>query len=583
MALVDLFATHPEVGIKVVGLIGSAREARAAGRAGLWLANYADAEDVLARADVDGVVLCSSDVNPALLDLLIRGEQTREPRPLPRPGPVGHRLPPRRRPCPIAHQPLLYVEPPSLSPAAAAAEAGVRRDGRDRARWSCWHRCCALVALLIKLDDRGPVLFRQQRVGRDGVEFSMLKFRSMCVDAEAQLAALRAAGNDRSGPLFKLDGRRPAGHPHRPVHPGDQPRRAAAAPQRRARRHEPRRAAAGAGLRGRRVPGRAQRPSRRASRHHRAVAGRGPRQPVVRGLPPPRPVLRRQLVARARPRDPRRAPSSRCSCGRCSSPAAARSRADAAAPPPSPPARARRFGRRGLCRGSALWQTRRRCASTSPRPRTHPVAHRPHLPRAPFDLPTSGGRSLFGPEPAPTATRPPAPPPLPADPENPMQLTGAQALIKSLEQEAVEVIFGLPGGCILPGVRPAAGVDDPPHPRAPRAGRRPHGRGLRPRHRAPRRGDGDVGSGGDEPRHAADGRVHGLDPDGRHHRAGPDLRHRQRRLPGVRHRRHHPLGHQAQRARDDGPGPAAGHPPGVPPRLDRAPGPGPRSTCPRTS
>ena len=35
-----------------------------------------------------------------------------------------------------------------------------------------------------------------------------------------------------------------------------------------------------------------------------------------------------------------------------------------------------------------------------------------------------------------------------------MQLTGAQALIKSLEQEAVEVMFGLPGGCILPAYDP---------------------------------------------------------------------------------------------------------------------------------
>ena len=35
-----------------------------------------------------------------------------------------------------------------------------------------------------------------------------------------------------------------------------------------------------------------------------------------------------------------------------------------------------------------------------------------------------------------------------------MQLTGAQALIKSLEQESVEVVFGLPGGCILPAYDP---------------------------------------------------------------------------------------------------------------------------------
>ena len=49
------------------------------------------------------------------------------------------------------------------------------------------------------------------------------------------------------------------------------------------------------------------------------------------------------------------------------------------------------------------------------------------------------------------------------------------------------------------------------------------------------------GPGGDQPGHAADGRLHGLDPDGRHHRSGADRGDRQRRLPGVRHRRHHPL------------------------------------------
>jgi lipopolysaccharide/colanic/teichoic acid biosynthesis glycosyltransferase len=65
-----------------------------------------------------------------------------------------------------------------------------------------------LIALLVKTEDRGPVLFRQQRVGRDGVEFEMLKFRSMCVDAEAKLAALRAT-NERHGPLFKMDGADP--------------------------------------------------------------------------------------------------------------------------------------------------------------------------------------------------------------------------------------------------------------------------------------------------------------------------------------------------------------------------------------
>ena len=60
-----------------------------------------------------------------------------------------------------------------------------------------------LVALAIKLEDGGPVMFRQTRVGLKGQTFDCLKFRSMCVDAEARLAAL-AAQNEGAGPLFKM-------------------------------------------------------------------------------------------------------------------------------------------------------------------------------------------------------------------------------------------------------------------------------------------------------------------------------------------------------------------------------------------
>lgn len=42
----------------------------------------------------------------------------------------------------------------------------------------------ALIAIAVKLDSPGPVIFRQQRLGRDGRVFDMLKFRSMCLNAE---------------------------------------------------------------------------------------------------------------------------------------------------------------------------------------------------------------------------------------------------------------------------------------------------------------------------------------------------------------------------------------------------------------
>ena len=58
-------------------------------------------------------------------------------------------------------------------------------------------------AIAIKVTSRGPVLFRQERVGRDGRTFEVLKLRTMVVDAEDRLADLMAR-NESDGPLFKL-------------------------------------------------------------------------------------------------------------------------------------------------------------------------------------------------------------------------------------------------------------------------------------------------------------------------------------------------------------------------------------------
>ena len=62
----------------------------------------------------------------------------------------------------------------------------------------------ALLALLVRLDSSGPILFRQDRVGLQGRTFDMIKFRSMCCDAERQLADLRVH-NTINGHAFKLD------------------------------------------------------------------------------------------------------------------------------------------------------------------------------------------------------------------------------------------------------------------------------------------------------------------------------------------------------------------------------------------
>ena len=59
------------------------------------------------------------------------------------------------------------------------------------------------VALLIKLDSKGTVLYRQQRIGKAEQAFTMLKFRTMGADAESRRAELLPV-NQGAGPLFKL-------------------------------------------------------------------------------------------------------------------------------------------------------------------------------------------------------------------------------------------------------------------------------------------------------------------------------------------------------------------------------------------
>jgi exopolysaccharide biosynthesis polyprenyl glycosylphosphotransferase len=109
---------------------------------------------------------------------------------------------PRTSIRPVAGLPLLHVEHPELS-------------GGRRVIKSAFDRTVALCALIvlspalaaisiaIHAGSRGPALFRQVRVGRDGREFTVLKFRTMVIDAEQRKAAL-VAHNDHDGVLFKL-------------------------------------------------------------------------------------------------------------------------------------------------------------------------------------------------------------------------------------------------------------------------------------------------------------------------------------------------------------------------------------------
>jgi exopolysaccharide biosynthesis polyprenyl glycosylphosphotransferase len=109
---------------------------------------------------------------------------------------------PRIRTHPVAGLPLLHVDEPRLSHPARFLKG-------------CIERVAALAllvlvspvllgcAIAIKATTKGPVLFRQRRVGRNGETFMLLKLRSMVADADKMVIDLQDS-NETDGPLFKM-------------------------------------------------------------------------------------------------------------------------------------------------------------------------------------------------------------------------------------------------------------------------------------------------------------------------------------------------------------------------------------------
>jgi exopolysaccharide biosynthesis polyprenyl glycosylphosphotransferase len=98
--------------------------------------------------------------------------------------------------------PMLHVEHPRLHGGSRMVKELVDRVGA-LLLLVLFTPVLLAVALCVRLTSRGPVLFRQVRVGRDGQMFRIFKFRSMYVDAEARLSELRHL-NEHDGVLFKM-------------------------------------------------------------------------------------------------------------------------------------------------------------------------------------------------------------------------------------------------------------------------------------------------------------------------------------------------------------------------------------------
>jgi exopolysaccharide biosynthesis polyprenyl glycosylphosphotransferase len=110
---------------------------------------------------------------------------------------------PRLHIRPVTGLPLLHVEEPEFSGARRVVKGAVDRVIAGIALL-LFAPLLLAIAAGIRLTSSGPAIFRQTRIGKDGLEFTMLKFRTMVVDAEARKAELTRDNERAEGLLFKI-------------------------------------------------------------------------------------------------------------------------------------------------------------------------------------------------------------------------------------------------------------------------------------------------------------------------------------------------------------------------------------------
>lgn len=200
--LIDSLASRTDAGYRVVGAIVT--DSEASGTVG-EIPLYPSSTDVtfqLAQMRPDTVIVGGSDelTSSRINDLSWRLDPGQQlvvaPQLL---GVAGSRIHTR----PVAGLPLIHVETPSYDGVKRFTKRAFDIVG-SAALLLVLAPLFVVTGLLIKLTSSGPVFYGQERIGLNGGAFTMLKFRSMVTDADAQLAALLAAQGTDGTPLFKV-------------------------------------------------------------------------------------------------------------------------------------------------------------------------------------------------------------------------------------------------------------------------------------------------------------------------------------------------------------------------------------------
>lgn len=199
--LVHLLKDHPELGYEVVGVIGEPGQwgrfdtdvpALDLRDAPVWAAMKARSSGVIVTTGA----LRAAGGDKLVGELMDQGLHVQLSSGLNR---VGHH---RVRMSPLGHHLTFYLEPHRLAPWQSFVKRTLDLVVASVALVPALP-VIGIAAVLIKLNDGGPVFYRQERVGRDGQLFRLVKLRTMVPDASKRVVVLSEL-NERDGPLFKL-------------------------------------------------------------------------------------------------------------------------------------------------------------------------------------------------------------------------------------------------------------------------------------------------------------------------------------------------------------------------------------------
>lgn len=200
---------HPEYGINLVGFVDARPKERAADLEHLTLlGELEDVPRLVELLDIERVIVAFSSDDRELVVDLIRdlNELNAQVDIVPR---FYEVLSPAVDIHSVEGLPLIGLRPPRLSRSSAFLKRWLDVAGAVAGLFAL-APLFAVVAAAIKLDSRGPVFFRQTRMGAGDVTFRIVKFRTMTVDAElrkGELAYLnKHARAGRDSRMFKIEG-----------------------------------------------------------------------------------------------------------------------------------------------------------------------------------------------------------------------------------------------------------------------------------------------------------------------------------------------------------------------------------------